>query len=71
VAVANRYGGRVTALALRPGDARTERWSLTRTRGWYDLTLTVRGDTRFEVRYAGHVEYGEDSISDPGMGGLV
>jgi phospholipase C len=71
VAVANRYGGSVTALALKPGDARTERWSLTRTRGWYDLTLTVRGDTRFEVRYAGHVENGEDSISDPGMGGLV
>jgi phospholipase C len=49
----------------------TERWSLSRTRGWYDLLITVEGDPRFEYRYAGHLENGQDSISDPAMGGLV
>jgi phospholipase C len=31
----------------------------------------VDGDSQFEYRFAGHVETGEDSISDPLMGGLV
>jgi phospholipase C len=39
--------------------------------GWYDLTLTVDGDATFAYHAAGHVENGEDSISDPLMGGLV
>jgi len=33
--------------------------------------LTVAGDAGFERRLAGHVEDGNDSASDPGMGGLV
>ena len=36
-----------------------------------DLTVSVDGDPQFEHRFAGHVENGEDSISDPLMGGLV
>jgi len=31
----------------------------------------VDGDSRFERRYAGHMENGKDSITDPGMGGLL
>jgi phospholipase C len=38
--------------------------------GWYDLAVTVEGSD-FEYRLAGHLENGEDSISDPLMGGLV
>jgi phospholipase C len=45
--------------------------SLERTRGWYDLVVTVQGDPEFAYRYAGHLETGEPSISDPGMGGLI
>lgn len=37
----------------------------------YDLAVTVKGDPTFEHRYAGHVENGKASISDPGMGGLL
>jgi phospholipase C len=68
VAVADRYSARKSTLSIKPGDVGTERWSLARTRGWYDLT--VSGD-KLEYRYAGHLENGEDSISDPGMGGLL
>jgi phospholipase C len=71
VAVRNGYTSRLTKLSLRPGEAETEEVSLARTRGWYDLVITVQGDLHFEYRYAGHVENGEASISDPGMGGLV
>jgi hypothetical protein len=38
---------------------------------WYDLLVTVQGDPQFRYRYAGHLENGRDSISDPAMGGLV
>jgi len=58
-------------LSLKPGDTRTERWSLSRTRGWYDLIITVQNDPHFEYRNAGHLEDGKASISDPGMGGLI
>jgi phospholipase C len=39
--------------------------------GWYDLIVTVAEDPTFEYRLAGHVETGQDSFSDPAMGGLV
>jgi phospholipase C len=71
VTVSDRYSSRSTTLSLKPGDAHTERWSLGRTRGWYDLVVTVQGDPHFEYRYAGHLENGKASISDPGMGGLI
>jgi hypothetical protein len=39
--------------------------------GWYDLIVTVAGDSTFKYRLAGHVETGKDSFSDPALGGLV
>jgi len=71
VTVADRYASRRITLSLKPGDAETRQWSLGRTRGWYDLVITVDSDPGFEYRYAGHVENGKPSISDPGMGGLL
>ena len=71
VTVVDRYSSRSTTLSLKPGDAETKQWSLGRTRGWYDLVVTVDSDPSFEYRYAGHAENGKSSISDPGMGGLL
>lgn len=39
--------------------------------GWYDFSVTVPGFELFEKRYAGRVETGLDSISDPFMGRIV
>ena len=36
--------------------------------GWYDWSLTVEGVKGFEKRYAGRVETGKESVSDPAMG---
>jgi phospholipase C len=71
VTVRNRYTSRETTLTLKPGEAQTEQTSLSRTRGWYDLVITVAGDPQLAYRYAGHLENGQDSISDPAMGGLL
>jgi len=71
VDVLDRYSSRRTRLSLDPGQARTEHWQLSRSRGWYDLTITVADHPRFRYRYAGHIENGHDSITDPAMGGLI
>ena len=71
VTVHDAYTSKDTKLSLRPGEGTSEQWSLSRTRGWYDLVISVQGDAAFEYRYAGHLETGEESISDPAMGGLV
>jgi phospholipase C len=71
VSVLDAYTKRSTTLSLRPGASRTHKWSLHRAHGWYDLAVTVDGDDAFEYRYAGHLENGEESISDPLMGGLL
>jgi phospholipase C len=39
--------------------------------GWYDFSVFVEGNNLFEKRYAGRVETGKHSISDPVMGGTI
>jgi phospholipase C len=71
VSIFNGYKSQNIELVLGPGEAEARSRSLTRTSGWYDLAILAAGDQDFECRFAGHVENGEDSISDPAMGGLV
>jgi len=42
--------------------------NLGKSFGWYDFTVRVQGHDDFERRYAGHVETGEASYTDPFMG---
>ncbi|MBO9204453.1 MULTISPECIES: phosphocholine-specific phospholipase C [Niastella] len=39
--------------------------------GWYDVSVTIKGANAFEKRYAGRVETGKESFSDPYMGRMV
>jgi phospholipase C len=69
VTVLDAYTGRkFTKLLERRKDLDHE-WSLEGFHGWYDLIVRVEGDAAFEYRLAGHVETGEDSITDPVLGG--
>jgi phospholipase C len=43
---------------------------LSKSFGWYDFTVRIRGNEIFEKRYAGHVETGKASFTDPLMGGI-
>jgi phospholipase C len=45
--------------------------NLQKSHGWYDFSIRVKGHTDFEKRYAGRVETGKHSFSDPLMGGVV
>ena len=67
------YGTGARTLELAAGDetkagAQIE-IALANTQGWYDFLIRIPGFPRFEARYAGHVENGQDSTSDPLMGG--
>ena len=43
----------------------------TKSYGWYDFSVRIKGDTLFEKRYAGRVETGKSSKTDPLMGKTV
>ena len=45
--------------------------NLQKSKGWYDFVIAVAGRPNFLKHYAGHVETGEESISDPFMGGMI
>jgi len=41
---------------------------LSNSFGWYDFTIRVAGNSVYEKRYAGRIETGKPSFSDPAMG---
>jgi phospholipase C len=56
---------------VRVGPGRDEHlsWSLRRSGSWYDFTVQVKELTGFSRRFAGRVETGRSSFSDPALGG--
>ena len=65
----NAYGSSVPRThKVRPGDDVEVDWDLRSSYGWYDLSVTVDSDANFKRRFAGHVETGKSSASDPALG---
>ncbi|AGU48239.1 phospholipase C, phosphocholine-specific [Variovorax paradoxus B4] len=51
------------------GGAKAElHWDLAASGAWYDFTVACDADTSFVRRFAGRVETGRHSVSDPAMG---
>ena len=44
--------------------------NLANSHGWYDFSVKISGSHSFEKRYAGRVETGKPSFSDPKMGNV-
>jgi phospholipase C len=66
VTVTDAYaGGHPTGYHLRPGARVTHTADLRRSHGWYDLSVTADRAPAFLRRFAGHVETGRPSASDP------
>ncbi|HEX3134933.1 MAG TPA: phospholipase domain-containing protein, partial [Planctomycetota bacterium] len=65
---ANAYGQPEIVRALSPNTESTISLLLQRSHGWYDVTLTVEGAPDFARRYAGRIETGQPSRTDPLMG---
>jgi phospholipase C len=45
-------------------------WNLTSADHWYDLSVTVSDDPAFLRRFAGHMETGRPSKTDPSIGAM-
>ena len=69
--VVDAYTGRSVTALLEPQQTFEDERPIDEFGGWYDRIVKVAADASFRYELAGHVETGEDSISDPALGGLV
>ncbi|RXK85420.1 phosphocholine-specific phospholipase C [Filimonas effusa] len=63
------YAGKRFSRQLQPGESHTVRIASHKTAGWYDFAIVADGFPFFEKRFAGRVETGRPSTSDPLIGG--
>lgn len=56
---------------LPPGSTRQRTIRLDKSHCWYDLAVSIAGNNHYERRYAGHVETGKKSFTDPAMGQVI
>jgi phospholipase C len=66
--VDHAYGAARLTRTLAVGETSTLRLPFDKSHGWYDFSVKIKGHENFEKRYAGRIETGKDSISDPFMG---
>ncbi|HXU16237.1 MAG TPA: phospholipase C, phosphocholine-specific [Terriglobales bacterium] len=71
VNVLDAYTGKSVSQVLPLHHTFEGKLELDRFGGWYDLIVKVPGDATFKYQLAGHVETGNESISDPALGGLI
>ncbi len=62
------YGGARRSLELRAGEKSSLTLDFSASHGWYDFTMSIEGLPGFHRRFAGRVETGKDSFSDPAIG---
>jgi phospholipase C len=68
VTVVDNYTGQMRQHVLQPGHGVPTVLNLNASASWYDVLITVTADPTFIRHYAGHVETGADSMSDPLIG---
>ncbi|MDB6100309.1 MAG: phospholipase phosphocholine-specific [Gammaproteobacteria bacterium] len=61
----NSYGESPSTFEVAPGSRLRRVLALEASHSWYDLTVTCSTDAAFMRRFAGHVETGLPSVSDP------
>jgi phospholipase C len=61
------YGGQYAARSLTKGESTSIEVKSSQSHGWYDFSLSLQGVAGFAKRYAGHVETGVVSVTDPAM----
>jgi phospholipase C len=64
----NLYGGEPLTYSVAAGKSFNDIWKLSGSSNWYDFTVTVNTNDNFLRQWAGHVETGLPSTSDPAFG---
>ncbi len=64
-------GKRSQRITVAAGHTVKRAWPLSRSDFWYDLVVSVEGDGAFLRRFAGKVETGRATRTDPGIGKMV
>jgi phospholipase C len=64
--VEERYSSARQSVAISPNEKVEQRWLLESSSGWYDIAVRS-DDTDYLRRFAGHVETGRSSTSDPAI----
>jgi phospholipase C len=67
----NSYHAEPVTKIVHPGRSVRAVLNLGRQHGWYDFSVGINGANDFEQRFAGHVETGKPSYTDPLMGQAV
>jgi phospholipase C len=71
ITVADQYSKRQERFLLEPRSRIEVPVLLEGSFHWYDILITDSQDTSFVRHYAGHIENGFDSVTDPHIGGSV
>jgi len=61
----------MVTLVVDAGSTKSIVLDLNKNFNWYDFSVKVKGNGTFEKRYAGHVEAGKESRTDPLMGRVI
>jgi phospholipase C len=64
----NAYGNHTITKTIATNQEQKIILDVNKNSGWYDFSVKVKDDNDFERRYAGRIETGKHSISDPVMG---
>jgi phospholipase C len=67
----NSYKANARTVTLPAGGKTSVSVELSKQHGWYDLSVRVKGYDDFSEQFAGHVETGAPSTTDPLMGRVV
>lgn len=65
------YETGIKTIMLSKNEYKKVSLDLTQSHSWYDFLVRTKGSKEAGWHYAGHVETGKESFTDPQMGGLV
>lgn len=65
------YKTGIKVIDVPKGKTVTITLNLHKSHQWYDFSVRIKGKSTFERRYAGHVETGKESFTDPAMGRVI
>jgi phospholipase C len=65
------YKAGIKTITLSENEYKKVSLDLSKSHSWYDFLIRTKGTKEAGWQYAGHVETGKESFTDPQMGGIV